>query len=60
MLEDTSVSKRLLKSWGKRLAKGQAPVIPVYVNGSWMISVARGNKRALRVVVPGAANKKAQ
>ena len=52
MLEDTTVSKRLLKSWGKRLAKGQAPVIPVYVNGSWMISVARGNKRALRVVVP--------
>ena len=59
MLEDTSVSKRLLKSWGKRLAKGQAPVIPVYVNGSWMINVARGNKRALRVVVPSAANKKA-
>ena len=59
MLEDTTVSKRLLKSWGKRLAKGQAPVIPVYVNGSWMISVARGNKRALRVVVPSAAAKKA-
>ena len=59
MLEDTGVSKRLMKTWGKRLAKGQAPVIPVYVNGAWMISVARGNKRALRVVVPSSTNKKA-
>ena len=59
MLEDAGVSKRLMKTWGKRLAKGQAPVIPVYVNGSWMISVTRGNKRALRVVIPGSDKKKA-
>ena len=54
MQGDTTVSRRLLKSWGKRLAKGQAPIIPVYIGGEWLISVTRGNKRALRVVVPGA------
>ena len=47
------VAQTLLRNWGKRLAKGQAPIIPIYVGGSWTITVARGNKRALRVVVPG-------
>lgn len=54
MIEQKVLSKRLLKAWAKRLARGDAPVIPVYVNGTWIISVARGNKRPLRVVIPTA------
>ena len=51
MLEDTTVSKRLLKSWGKRMAKGNVAVIPVFVGGAWSLQVPRGNKRVLRVNV---------
>jgi len=58
MIEQKVVSKRLLKAWGKRLAKGDAPVIPVYVNGTWIISVPRGNKRPLRVVIPAVKEKR--
>ena len=47
MVRDT-----LLQTWGKRLAKGEAPAIPIYVGGAWTIGVVRGNKRTLRVVVP--------
>jgi len=43
----------LLKAWGKRMAKGKATVIPVYVGGSWSLQVPRGNKRVLRLNVPG-------
>lgn len=42
----------LLKSWGKRMAKGSATMIPVFVGGSWTLQVPRGNKRVLRVNVP--------
>lgn len=42
----------LLKAWGKRMAKGQAVVIPVYTGGSWTLQVPRGNKRVLRLNVP--------
>lgn len=42
----------LLKAWGKRMAKGKATVIPVYVGGSWSLQVPRGNKRVLRLNVP--------
>ncbi len=52
MIHQKVLSKRLLKAWGKRLAKGDAPIVPVYVNGSWTINVTRGNKRPLKVVVP--------
>lgn len=41
----------LLKSWGKRLSQGNAPVIPVYVGGAWSFQVPRGNKRVLQVFV---------
>lgn len=57
MIEQKVVSKRLLKAWGKRLAKGDAPIVPVYVNGAWTINVTRGNKRPLKVVVPVKAKK---
>ena len=43
----------LLKSWGKRMAKGSATIIPVFVGGAWSLQVPRGNKRVLRVNVPG-------
>jgi len=58
--EDDSPSKAanrpantLLRAWGKRMAKGKAVVIPVYVGGTWTLQVPRGNKRVLRVSVPG-------
>lgn len=43
----------LLRSWGKRMAKGKVPVIPVYVGGNWILNIPRGNKRVLRLTVPG-------
>lgn len=46
------VAKSLLKAWGKRMAKGQAQVVPIYVGGQWTLSVPRGNKRVLRINVP--------
>ena len=44
----------LLRAWGKRMAKGHATVIPVFVGGSWSLQVPRGNKRFLRLNVPSA------
>jgi len=41
----------LLKAWGKRLAKGNVPMIPIFVGGAWSLQVVRGNKRVLRVKV---------
>ncbi len=49
--DPTLPASSLLKSWGKRLAKGNVPVIPVYVGGAWTLQVPRGNKRVLRVPV---------
>jgi len=43
----------LLRAWGRRMAKGSAVVIPVFVGGSWSLQVPRGNKRVLRLNVPG-------
>ena len=48
----------LLRSWGKRMAKGSALVIPVFIGGAWSVQVPRGNKRVLRVNVPAVSNKK--
>jgi len=42
----------LLRAWGKRMAKGRAVIIPVYVGGVWSLQVPRGNKRVLRLNVP--------
>ena len=49
----TSPAPSLLKSWGKRMAKGNVPMIPVFVGGAWSLQVPRGNKRILRVNVTG-------
>jgi hypothetical protein len=35
------------------MASGHAVVIPVFVGGGWTLQVPRGNKRVLRVNVPG-------
>ena len=42
----------LLHNWGKKMAEGNAAVIPVFIGGSWTLQVPRGNKRILRVNVP--------
>lgn len=44
-------ARTLLKSWGKRMSRGKAAVIPVYVGGSWTLQIPRGNKRVLTVKV---------
>ncbi|PCI36496.1 MAG: hypothetical protein COB53_09415 [Elusimicrobia bacterium] len=41
----------LLKSWGKRMSKGNVAAIPVYVDGKWSIAVPRGNKRVLQFAI---------
>ena len=41
----------LVKSWGKRMAQGQARVVPVFVGGSWTLQIPRGNKRVLTVKI---------
>ncbi|MBI4349432.1 MAG: hypothetical protein HY553_21535 [Elusimicrobia bacterium] len=46
-----SPAPSLLKSWAKRMAKGNVPMIPVFVGGAWSLQVPRGNKRVLRVNV---------
>lgn len=46
-------ARTLLRSWGKRMAKGNVPMIPVFVGGAWSLQVPRGNKRVLRLNVPG-------
>lgn len=51
--DPTSPAPSLLKSWGKRMAKGKVPMIPVFVGGAWSLQVPRGNKRVLRVNVNG-------
>lgn len=50
---DDRPAPTLLKSWGKRMAKGNAMIIPVFVGGSWTLQIPRGNKRALRLTVAG-------
>ena len=49
--DPTLPASTLLKAWGKRMAKGNVPVIPVFVGGAWTLQVPRGNKRVLRVPV---------
>jgi len=46
------VSKSMLKAWGKRMAAGEAQVVPVYVAGAWTLNIRRGNKRVLKIAVP--------
>lgn len=57
--DPTSPAPSLLKSWGKRMAKGNVPMIPVFVGGAWSLQVPRGNKRVLRVNVNGDKTPKA-
>lgn len=51
--DPTAPNPSLLKSWGKRMARGNVPMIPVFVGGGWSLQVPRGNKRVLRVNVDG-------
>lgn len=41
----------LVRSWGKRMAQGQAAVIPVFVGGAWSLQIPRGNKRVLKMAL---------
>lgn len=50
LLEDKP-AKSLLRSWSKRMAKGSATMIPVFVGGKWTLQVPRGNKRVLQVPI---------
>ena len=49
----TAAAPSLLKAWGKRMSKGNVPMIPVFVGGAWSIQMPRGNKRILRVKIQG-------
>jgi hypothetical protein len=40
-------SKRMLRTWVKKVAAQRADTFPVYVNGSWTLQVFRGKKRML-------------
>lgn len=42
-------SQSLLKNWGRKLSRGKAAVVPVYVGGGWTCQIVRGNKRVLQV-----------
>ncbi|MFH2204113.1 MAG: hypothetical protein ABIJ96_13420 [Elusimicrobiota bacterium] len=50
MLQDKP-AKTLLRAWSKRMAKGSAIIVPVFVGGKWTLQVPRGNKRVLQVPV---------
>ena len=52
-IDPMSPSASLLKSWGKKMAKGNVRMIPVFVGGAWNVQVPRGNKRVLRVNITG-------
>lgn len=49
-------AKSLLKAWSKKMSKGTAIMIPVFVGGKWTIQVPRGNKRILQVPVKPSRN----
>lgn len=44
-------AKSLLKAWSKKMSKGTAIMIPVFVGGQWTLQVPRGNKRILQVPI---------
>ena len=42
-------SRRILRTWARRIKNGEANTIPVYVGGSWSLQIMRGHKRALQL-----------
>jgi len=44
-------AKSLLRAWSKKMAKGSAVMVPVFIGGKWTLQVPRGNKRVLQVPV---------
>ncbi len=50
-LHQDKPAKSLLRSWGKRMAQGNAAIIPVFVGGAWTLQIPRGNKRVLQLPV---------
>ena len=40
-------SKRMLRTWVKKVAANNAETFPVFINGSWTLHVARGKKRMI-------------
>lgn len=50
-------SQRMLRTWAKRIRKGSAIPIPVYVGGAWSLQVLRGHKRVLQLSLPGSEKK---
>ena len=40
-------SRRLRKTWAKKLMRGEARIVPVYVNGSWSFKLPRGERRVM-------------
>ncbi len=44
-------SARMLRTWAKRITRGNAVTIPVFTGGAWTLQVLRGHKRVLQVPV---------
>lgn len=44
-------SRRILRIWAKRIARGKAPLFPVFVGGIWKVQISRGHKRILELAV---------
>ncbi len=40
-------SKRMLRTWVKKVADNSAGTFPVYMNGEWTLNVFRGKKRMI-------------
>jgi hypothetical protein len=44
-------SQRMLKTWAKRITRGRATTIPVFIGGQWSLQIPRGHKRLLQLGV---------
>lgn len=42
-------SRRMMKTWARRIAQGAARPVPVFIGGAWSLQIERGEKRALQV-----------
>lgn len=42
-------SRRLIRTWGRRIAQGKVKGVAVYVNGGWSFHIPRGNRRVISV-----------
>ncbi len=41
----------MLRTWAKRIGRGNAVTVPVFTGGEWTLQVLRGHKRVLQVPV---------